>query len=439
MDNGMAHTEWLTPALDLLSVKSGDIVMEWGYCVGHGVVRTLGALEEARKVAGQQPDDRIQQLVEETDQIKLELADLKLKKAEVISDGVGYALINDEAIAVAEKLGHKFLEMHRLCLTPEAGKVWVVTPPGTIALAREGVEDAFSQAAEQELRDSTATAVEQAKAAAEKAAYEAGFEVAKQRNLVAITVEEAKAHQHYDEVMANIHRHDSFEVVAQTLNRETALAEEQKASALQEVEDMQEAAMADAFDEKAAMLHAAERHAIEHVVNSILGVLTAAVSKQQGYENVRDRMSFEALAEEDRQVLEAKELQLVEIGEITRTQDSAVSRQERGFRRDTMSLGQIAELDEELENIRRRAAVELELDETKRQEKVEAAARQREAVFRLLELARAKVEAEVAEAAANVEKALKEADRHYKNARADASAQCDEGLSVVDRMGYDRA
>ena len=228
MDNGMAHTEWLSPALDLLSVNSGNIVMEWGYCVGHGVARTLAALEEARKVAGQQPDDRIQQLVAETDEIKLELADLKLKKEASISDGVGYALINDEAIAVAESLGNKFMEMHRLCLTPEAGKVWVVTPSGTIALARTGVEDAFSQAAELELRDSTAIAVEQARAQAEKAAYEAGFEVTKQRNLVGITVEEAKAHQHYDEVMANIHRQDSFEVVAQTLNRESVLSEERK-------------------------------------------------------------------------------------------------------------------------------------------------------------------------------------------------------------------
>ena len=201
---------------------------------------------------------------------------------------------------------------------------------------------------------------------------------------------------------------------------------------------MKEAAMADAFDEKTAMLFAAEKRAIDHVVKSILGVLTAAVSKQQGYEDVRDQMSFEALAWEDRQVLKAKELQLVEIGEITRDQDSAVSMQERGFRRDAMSLGQIAELDAELENIQRKAAVELELGEAKRLEKVDAAAREREAVFRLLERARVKVEAEVAEAAFDVERALKEADRHYKHARADASAQCSEGMSVVERTGYDR-
>jgi hypothetical protein len=61
--------------------------------------------------------------------------------------------------------------MHRLCLVPEAGKIWVVAPQGTIALSRESVEDAFSQAAEQELRETTNAAVDSARATAEKAAY----------------------------------------------------------------------------------------------------------------------------------------------------------------------------------------------------------------------------------------------------------------------------
>lgn len=93
MDNGMSHVEWIAPALDLLSIKSGDIVMEWGYCVGHAVVQALASLEEARKIAGQQPDDRIAALVEETDALKAELASLKEQHE------------NDLAIRVAEELG----------------------------------------------------------------------------------------------------------------------------------------------------------------------------------------------------------------------------------------------------------------------------------------------------------------------------------------------
>jgi hypothetical protein len=93
MDNGMSHVEWIGPALDLLSIKSGDIVMEWGYCVGHAVVRALASLEKARQSAGQQPDDRIAALIDETDALKAELAELKEQRE------------NELAIQVAEKLG----------------------------------------------------------------------------------------------------------------------------------------------------------------------------------------------------------------------------------------------------------------------------------------------------------------------------------------------
>lgn len=93
LDNGMSHVEWIAPALELLSIQSGDIVMEWGYCVGHAVVRALASLEKARQAAGQQPDDRIAALVDETDALKGELAELKEQRE------------NELAIQVAEKLG----------------------------------------------------------------------------------------------------------------------------------------------------------------------------------------------------------------------------------------------------------------------------------------------------------------------------------------------
>ena len=93
MDNGMCHVEWIEPALHLLSIQSGHVVMEWGYCVGHAVVRALASLEEARRVAGQQPDDRIAALVEETNALKTQLAELKKQRE------------NELAIQTAEKLG----------------------------------------------------------------------------------------------------------------------------------------------------------------------------------------------------------------------------------------------------------------------------------------------------------------------------------------------
>ena len=94
MDNGMSHVEWIGPALDLLSITSGNVVMEWGYCVGHAVVRALASLEEARQKAGQKAEaDRIEALVEETNALKAELAELKDQQE------------NEQAILVAEKLG----------------------------------------------------------------------------------------------------------------------------------------------------------------------------------------------------------------------------------------------------------------------------------------------------------------------------------------------
>jgi hypothetical protein len=209
-------------------------------------------------------------------------------------------------------------------LIPEAGKVWVVTPPGTLALSRESVEDAFSQAAEEDVYTMTRTAIQSARAAAENAAYGGSIEVAKQRGLVAIQVEEAKANQHYDEVLANIHLHDSIEVIAATLKSETASENERYKAALCELNHQKELAITDAIDERLAILSAAEKQAVEHVVANVLHLLTAAVAKQQAYEDVRDELGSSALAAEDRQVREAKEFQLFEIGEITRTQDSTI-------------------------------------------------------------------------------------------------------------------
>jgi SAM-dependent methyltransferase len=268
---------------------------------------------------------------------------------------------------------------------------------------------------------------------------DANLEVTRQRAHVATEVEEAKAYQHYDEVLANIHRHDSFEVIAATLKKESALEEESYNAALAEVGDQKELASADTFDEKRAILSAAERHAIEHVIGSILQLLCEAVGKQQAYEDVRDEVASAALAEEDRQVMEAKELELYEIGEITRNQDSTISNLERGFRRDTMTLSQIAELDEKLIAARARAAAELQLAGDRRQASIDAAAAQRQAVFAVLEMARTRIEEEVAEAAVGVGVAVREADLHYSSARSEAGAQCDEGLSVVERSSYDRA
>ena len=220
--------------------------------------------------------------------------------------------------------GNKFLEMHRLCLTPEAGKVWVVTPPGTLALSRESVEDAFSQAAEEDIYKTTGAAIQSARAVAETAAHDGAIEVAKHRVLVAIEVEEAKANQHYDEVLANIHLHDSIEIIAAALKQEIKQEDERYEACLRELDEQKQLATADTFDEKLAILSAAERHAIEHVVSNVLQLLTTAVAKQQAYEDVCNELGAAALSAEDRQVQEAKELQLYEVGEITRSQDSTI-------------------------------------------------------------------------------------------------------------------
>ena len=214
--------------------------------------------------------------------------------------------------------------MHRLALTPDAGKVWVVTPPGTIALSRESVEDAFSQAVEEDLYTSTGAAIQSARATAETAAYDGSIDVAKQRGLMAIQVEEAKANQHYDEVLANIHLLDSIEVIAATLKSETARETARYQAALRELDMQKQLAIADTFEEKLAIMSAAEKQATEHIVANVLQLLTAAVAKQQAYENVRSDMGRVALAAEDRQAREAKEFHLYEVGEITRSQDSAI-------------------------------------------------------------------------------------------------------------------
>lgn len=221
-------------------------------------------------------------------------------------------------------IGNRFLEIHRLSLIPDAGKVWVVTPPGTLALSRESVEDAFSQAAEEDVYTMTHTAIQSARATAEKAAYYGSIEVAKQRGLMAIHVEEAKANQHYDEVLANTHFHDSIEVIAATLKSETAREHERYEAALCELHNQKRFAIADTIDERLAIMSAAEKQAIEHVVAHVLQLLTAAVAKQQAYEDVRDELGNSALAVEDRQVRDAKEFQLYEVGETTRAQDSTI-------------------------------------------------------------------------------------------------------------------
>ena len=220
--------------------------------------------------------------------------------------------------------GNKFLEMHHLCLTPEAGKVWVVTPPGTLVLSRESVEDAFSQAAEEDVYNTTGAAIQSARAMAEKAAHDGTIEVAKQRALVAIEVEEAKANQHYDEVLANIHLHDSIEIIGATLKSEIAQEDDRYKASLRELDEQNKLATADTLDEKLAILSAAERHATQHVVSNVLQLLTAAVAKQQAYEDVHNELGAAALSAEDRQVRKAKELQLYEVGEITRSQDSTI-------------------------------------------------------------------------------------------------------------------
>ena len=76
-DNGMEHTEWIEPALQLLSVSRGDIVMELGHMVGHGVVAAVEALERAKESAGQQPHDRIKALQAKTEQLQAKLDGLK--------------------------------------------------------------------------------------------------------------------------------------------------------------------------------------------------------------------------------------------------------------------------------------------------------------------------------------------------------------------------
>lgn len=234
--------------------------------------------------------------------------------------------------------------MHRLCLIPEAGKVWVVTPPGTIALSRESVEDAFAQAAEENMYKTTGAAIQSARSIAETAAYDGRIEVAKQRGLMAIEVEEAKASQHYDEVLANINLHDSIEVIAATLKSETTRENQRFEVALRELGDQKQVAVEDTFDDKLAILCAAEKQAIEYVVAKVLQLLTAAVAKQQAYEDVRDEVVCAAFATEDRQVRQAKESQLNEIGEITRNQDSTIRYANRNQFRNLLQWGSVLQI-----------------------------------------------------------------------------------------------
>ena len=427
-DNGMEHTEWIEPALQLLSVSRGDIVMELGHMVGHGVVAAVEALERAKESAGQQPHDRIKALQAKTEQLQAKLDGLKAQQT--------YAATS-AAVGVAEQLGHAFLELHELCLAPDSGKVWVVTPDN--GLARELVEEAFSRAAETKLHVAARSEVGEGARAATAAASKAALAVQERRWSVATQVEEAKACEHYDKVQAHMQKGDLLENIQRSLAEQEESLRAQHEQAHAKIVEQKQRAAADAVDDERETLLGAERHAITHVVDKVLSVVAHAVAAQRAYELVSAELISDALAVEERAQTRAKELRLEEIGEITREQDSAVSMLERHFRRSTMSRQQIAELDGKLEAIKSEAAEELGAAEAREAEAVDAARTQREAVEVAVEVARQRLEEAVElESREGVPQALGEADAFFERSCADAKVGAETTLTIAERSAYER-